>query len=779
PPTIPILCGQGGGFFPGIDKETENNGCCEAVCHPDPAGGHDHCVVPPECPECPGACCLHDGTCQGNMPEQDCLALGGNWDERGDCNDPAYVCPTECFWDNGPPLDDWGAPASQYDWDYPFSAEAADDFILKGDPANWCQLWGVTTWVTHFNFDPSVVIPDPGIWKAVTVTIYADTFQPKGPAGNREDDGTFTEYFPGGLVYTVTVPNDGSYNWFPLPIGSLPCIEDVDGDGISDVFQIDIPLDVKLPKDVKYWLVIQPELSEFQWGFGQTAILLSQVNHEHPAQQIFPLAGIPAWQNITGNTGTCPGAPPAGTRTDLAFILWGEKIPEPWGACCWKSQGYPVCTDNTTQQFCEVNLGGTWEGPWTTCPTEGVQTAVHNGQTVLHVVDPTQTCGQGSRSGDCPPEPTDSWRSPEGGGSVHDFTSNPLPAGFFEPGSDPFDGQVSLEGQPLGTKYDPADTLVVRADDPFGRCELPSPDERTIPAEIVALSLVSSSPIVVTYNGGLDPEDWDVAVGLSVVSPPIGSITAVKDHCNGGTYTSLLSVLPKFTFTRVSDGQVREWDTGLEGLDPIELSLPSGGDPDPAWTHDVDPLLGLPLAECSDFHPSIEDAEPGPCPTIVGAVSCHTHGAAGEWCMPVETRNTGVHTLEIGWSGPLDDAAGMGVVSVVCDGVPYAGATSVSVGGPDTIRVEFAPALPDESCCVVHVAGCRADDSVNIGSVAGDISGDGVVTVSDKALIKLQIGQPVTGANYWYDMSGEGDITLSDKSQIKPKIGNSLPPPCP
>jgi hypothetical protein len=142
-----------------------------------------------------------------------------------------------------------------------------------------------------------------------------------------------------------------------------------------------------------------------------------------------------------------------------------------------------------------------------------------------------------------------------------------------------------------------------------------------------------------------------------------------------------------------------------------------------------------------------------------------------------------VHTLEIGWSGPLDDAAGMSVASVSCIDkdllpVPYAGTTSVSVDAADTIRVEFDPALPDGTCCTVQVSGCRADDSVNIGSLAGDVTLDGAVTVSDRALIKPKIGATLDANNFWFDVSGDGDITVSDRSLIKPKIGNSLPP-CP
>ena len=57
----------------------------------------------------------------------------------------------ECVYDNFRKLDDFGTPASQKDLAYPFYAEAADDFVLSGDPANGCFLDDIWTSVTFFN----------------------------------------------------------------------------------------------------------------------------------------------------------------------------------------------------------------------------------------------------------------------------------------------------------------------------------------------------------------------------------------------------------------------------------------------------------------------------------------------------------------------------------------------------------------------------------------------------------------------------------------------------
>src|SRR2546427_58918 len=89
-----------------------------------------------------------------------------------------------------------------------------------------------------------------------------------------------------------------------------------------------------------------------------------------------------------------------------------------------------------------------------------------------------------------------------------DSSLTQIPAGFFDPGSDPFPDFIPLQGSPLAAGAT-TDTVIRRLDTakPHG------PDHiDTIRIEIVSLSLVSSSPITVTYNGGLNPELWDVRV---------------------------------------------------------------------------------------------------------------------------------------------------------------------------------------------------------------------------------------------------------------------------
>jgi hypothetical protein len=139
-------------------------------------------------------------------------------------------------------------------------------------------------------------------------------------------------------------------------------------------------------------------------------------------------------------------------------------------------------------------------------------------------------------------------------GQTHDQLN--VPAGFFNPGSDAYTGTVVFKGKPL-TSGSSIDTIVTRQQD------VVTPGSTALLFK--SLSLVSVSPITVTYSGG-SGEEWDVAVGLSQRLASTGSMT-IKDD---GTFSSTLSCYPRFTFTRRSDGAVRTLDTGSA---PIQMEL--------------------------------------------------------------------------------------------------------------------------------------------------------------------------------------------------------------
>jgi len=201
----------------------------------------------------------------------------------------------------------------------------------------------------------------------------------------------------------------------------------------------------------------------------------------------------------------------------------------------------------------------------------------------------------------------DGYQVSAGPNNLFDLSTAPVPADFFGPGSDPFDGIIASEGATGGV-----DTTVRRPNPTIDLDPIPTTDP-AVQIEIVALQLRSVSPIVVTYNAGQSPEQWDVDIDLSTIPPPPGQMTITKDHANGGTFTAEFPVQPLFTFTKVGDpSEVRTLDTGLEGRPALDFQ--SFNPPLMPWN--TNPPTGFPPG---DFFPGVDPITPGsPQPLVFG-----------------------------------------------------------------------------------------------------------------------------------------------------------------
>src|SRR3954470_22449329 len=151
-----------------------------------------------------------------------------------------------------------------------------------------------------------------------------------------------------------------------------------------------------------------------------------------------------------------------------------------------------------------------------------------------------------------------------------------IPAGFFTPDSQPFEGFVNFGGEPInvfqGHDVGNADTVVQRPAE-----AVPGENGTTgepAPIELRQLSLVGIAPIEVVT--GQTTQRWDVHATLSPVRPSTGSIQLRQTEANGGTLDSQVTVYPRFTFRRLSDGATKVLDVG---------ALPDGQRPD-------DPIVG-------------------------------------------------------------------------------------------------------------------------------------------------------------------------------------------
>lgn len=124
------------------------------------------------------------------------------------------------------------------------------------------------------------------------------------------------------------------------------------------------------------------------------------------------------------------------------------------------------------------------------------------------------------------------------------FEKEPIPAGFFCAGSQPFTGTVVFEGGPLA--IEPAgslgsvDTVVNRLDDAVFNDK----GEATTRIQLMALSLVSTQPIETSCG------KYDVAVRLAGEQPTTTMRIVRNDHF-GGTYSAPLALNVKVAFTPV------------------------------------------------------------------------------------------------------------------------------------------------------------------------------------------------------------------------------------
>lgn len=150
-----------------------------------------------------------------------------------------------------------------------------------------------------------------------------------------------------------------------------------------------------------------------------------------------------------------------------------------------------------------------------------------------------------------------------------DFSTTPIPAGFFGPGSDPFDGIILMTGGQVSPGSCPnddlagIDTIVQRVQD--ADVSLVGNSD-TIDIEIVQLVRINTNDITVTF-AGQSPQSWDVEVELSPTPAPTGQMTIRRTHAGGGDFDTNLPVLPKLTFTRMAETKV--FDFALEARPPI------------------------------------------------------------------------------------------------------------------------------------------------------------------------------------------------------------------
>ena len=357
------------------------------------------------------------------------------------------------------------------------------------------------------------------------------------------------------------------------------------------------------------------------------------------------------------------------------------------------------------------------------------------------------------------------------GPSHEDFATDPVPSDFFGPGSDPFDGQVYLRGDPLTGTGLPAgtDTIVTRLEDASLPTAFGSDD--TVDTQIVALSLISTMPITVTFDGGMEYAIYDVHLCLSSVEPQQPGQTTIRHVCEeGGRYDMVLPVIPKITFVKVAGGPGVTSAT-LDPAPPLEFTVTDG-----CWTHD-DPGFGIytsPGGYVDDDCDGDADVPYAPTSNFIAGVcwiGCETGFPAEArkrltyWPAPQATLallppeadaandqdGDGIHDLADNCPAeynPLQEDADSDTVGDLCDNCPD----------------DYNPLQEDLD-----------DDGIgNACECWGDLNDDGQRNLSDLAELLGNYGQ--TGMGYAEgDLDLDGDVDLSDLAWMLGVYGDACP----
>jgi hypothetical protein len=143
------------------------------------------------------------------------------------------------------------------------------------------------------------------------------------------------------------------------------------------------------------------------------------------------------------------------------------------------------------------------------------------------------------------PAGLDYWQTLGSGATMYDFSSSPLPAGFFCNGSAPFKGRVNFEGVPLHTQPEgilgTTDTVIERLDDAI------FDDSGTAQTRIRARALSLRGTDILKTSCGR----FKVTANLPA-NQPVGPMIFHSVDKMGGTFDAQLRLRVRMTFTNVA-----------------------------------------------------------------------------------------------------------------------------------------------------------------------------------------------------------------------------------
>lgn len=222
------------------------------------------------------------------------------------------------------------------------------------------------------------------------------------------------------------------------------------------------------------------------------------------------------------------------------------------------------------------------------------------------------------------------------GQTFMDFASNPVPAGFFCPGSAPFTGRVEFRGVPIAGAPGKADTIIERVDEAsFNEKGVASSRIR-----IRAVQLESLKPLATSCG------EFILRASLSEREQPTTRIRIKQTGEGGGFFNATLALNLRLSFHPVSGkGRVRvledtisfnrssrfPWAVSVEGPDAVRSltvdtnadgrpdtrvtlrsSFIAGAKPGHAIGNAGGSLIGAPQAVGADLEQQLDPDEPEP-----------------------------------------------------------------------------------------------------------------------------------------------------------------------
>jgi hypothetical protein len=172
-------------------------------------------------------------------------------------------------------------------------------------------------------------------------------------------------------------------------------------------------------------------------------------------------------------------------------------------------------------------------------------------------------------------------------------------------------------------------------------------------------------------------------------------------------------------------------------------------------------------------------------PALLGAASRKVHGAAGTFDLPLlltpvtnpttEPRQGPAQAIVFRFDKPINAATVTIIEGSATAATPTFSANDVVVGLSNVTNRQYV------TVSLTNVGssdgGTGGNGSVRIGFLAGDVSQNRVVTVSDLAQVNAQIAQVVGQGNYLKDVSASGTLTVADKGIANTQITRALPTP--